>query len=429
MGILKQGAYVCIGIVVFNWIQTWLEPRLPVFIDGYYHPAFKSVYDKFRDNLQNSIERGGSIAVYHRGVLVVDIWGGYADLESKRTWSKDTMTLGFSATKGIAAIIVAKMVEDGFLDYNRPVKDYWPEFAQNGKDNVTVEMLVSHQAGLVAFDETISLLDIRDNPVKVEKMIASQKPFWPPGTRHGYHSLSYGLYVDTLLKKVDPKGRDTTQIFYEDFVKPYDLDIFMNTPLEQYHRVARLYKESIWKMIFKSIVIPKYRAISYNVLTDSSFMGQSSKAIVEFTGGDIEAHNNPTFRQIPCSCCYSTGAARGYAKLYSILANGGQYDGKQLLSKDTIKKLGVALVTGRDATMGIENNFSRGTIIGQNARGDPVLGHPGHGGQNAFADLKNEIGLAYVTNHISLYGLGDDPRFLSLEKEVYAALDAYIATL
>ncbi|KAL4217717.1 hypothetical protein ACF0H5_022458 [Mactra antiquata] len=430
MGILKQGVFLCLGLIVFSNIQSWLTPRLPVVIDGYYHPAFKRVFDKFKSNLESGLEKGAGLAVYHRGVLVVDIWGGYADLEASRPWEKDTISIGFSTTKGVAAIMVAKMVEKGLLDYKRLVMDYWPEFGQNGKDNVTVEMLLSHQAGLAALDEPISLFEFRDNPEKVEKMLASQKPIWPPGTAHGYHAATYGSYVDVLLKKVDPKGRDTAQIFYEDFAKEYDLDMFMNTPLDQYYRVTRLYGEPQWKVLIQSFIIPRYRPLFFTMLTDpDSIVARALKSIIEFTNIKVEMHNNPSLRNIPCSCCYGTGAARGFAKIYSILANGGQYEGKQLLTKESIYKLTETISSGHDLTIGSVTGFSRGTATKPNSLGYPVLGHTGHGGQNAYADLKNEIGMAYLTNHISVYGTGDDPRYVSLEEEVYAALKDYVKTL
>ncbi|KAL4217674.1 hypothetical protein ACF0H5_022416 [Mactra antiquata] len=430
MGILKQGVLLCLGLIVFSNLQSWLTPRLPVVIDGYFHPAFKRVFDKFKSNLESGLEKGAGLAVYHRGVLVVDIWGGYADLEARRPWEKDTMNIGFSTTKGVAAIMVAKMVEKGLLDYKRLVMDYWPEFGQNGKDNVTVEMLLSHQAGLAALDEPISLFEFRNNPERVEKMLASQKPIWPPGTAHGYHAVTYGSYVDVLLKKVDPKGRDTAQIFYEDFAKEYDLDMFMNTPLDQYYRVTRLYAEPTWKVLLQCLTLPRYRPLFFRMLTDpNSIISRASKSIIEFTDGTVDLHNNPAIRNIPCSCCYGTGTARGFAKIYSILANGGQYEGKQLLSKDSIKKLTETISSGNDLTIGSVTSFSRGTSTKPNSLGYPVLGHTGHGGQNAYADLKNEIGMAYLTNHISVYGMGDDPRFVSLEEEVYAALKDYVKTL
>ncbi|XP_053381567.1 beta-lactamase domain-containing protein 2-like [Mercenaria mercenaria] len=216
MGFVKQSVIFCILIILYTYTSTLLEPKLPVNVDGYVHPAFKRVADVFRENVELDRNPGIAFAVYHRGELLVDMWGGDADLEAQIPWSRDTIALAYSVSKGVAAIVVAKMVEKGHLDYARPVAKYWPEFAQQEKGNITVEMLLSHQAGLVTLDEPIHVRDIKDNPEKVDKILARQKTSWLAGTNFGYHSLSSGPYVDTLVKKADPKGRDIVQIFKED---------------------------------------------------------------------------------------------------------------------------------------------------------------------------------------------------------------------
>nr|KAG5690854.1 hypothetical protein BaRGS_031206 [Batillaria attramentaria] len=173
--------------------------------------------------VEDGSERGASFAVYHQGERLVELWGGYADPASKRPWREDTVTQAFSVTKGVSAIAVAKLVEKGQLDYKKLVKDYWPEFAQNGKANVTVEMLLSHQAGLATMGgASVSLEEYKNDWKKVEKLMAAAAPEYPPGHAVGYHAVTFGMYVDALIRRADPKHRNLTQFFQDEIAKPFD---------------------------------------------------------------------------------------------------------------------------------------------------------------------------------------------------------------
>ncbi|XP_060588557.1 beta-lactamase domain-containing protein 2-like [Ruditapes philippinarum] len=292
MGFIRQSVTFCVLIVLYTYISSLLEQKLPVNVDGYYHPAFKRVAEVFRKSVENNRNPGIAFAAYHKGDLVFDMWGGYADFEAQSPWKNDTITLGYSASKGVAAIVVAKMVEMGYLDYNRPIAHYWPEFAQQGKENITVEMLMSHQAGLAIIDESIHLRDIKENPEKVERILARQKTSWPAGQALGYHTVSYGPYVDTLVRKADPKGREITKIFKEDIADIHGLDMWMNTPNDQFYRAARINQDPIWKFLLKAFMVPKYAKMFTNlILFPKSVFARSTQTVVELAEYAPDRHS------------------------------------------------------------------------------------------------------------------------------------------
>ncbi|KAL4219256.1 hypothetical protein ACF0H5_021838 [Mactra antiquata] len=427
MGLYKVGVIIALTLIVLSYIKDGFKTRVPpAEVYGYHHPAFKRVAEKFRDNIKSGKERGAAIAVYIKDELVVNMWGGFADMEALRPWSENTITVANSVSKGIVGIIVATFVEKGLLKYECPVTDYWPEFGQNGKENITVEMLLSHQAGLTVIDPGVSLIDVRDNPLKVEKILAQQSPMWTPGTVQAYHTLTYGLFLDALIRKVDPQHRDTPTIFYEDIAKPFGLDMYMNTPTTEYYRTARVYEDSIDTMLLEALFLEDYRDLCMNLkYYPDSIVVRSLKSVLEYTKG-VSVHNNPELRNIPNSCCYGTGTARGFAKLYSILSNGGNYKGRQLLSETAINRLSTPVVSGYDVTLTSNITYGLGSRIKRNSKGNHVMwGYTGHGGQAVWADTTNHISIAYLTNYFSLYGNGDDPRYLSLEEAVYDSLQEY----
>ncbi|KAL3871009.1 hypothetical protein ACJMK2_039034 [Sinanodonta woodiana] len=355
------------------------------------------------------------------------MWAGYADIEAARRWRNTTLSLIFSSTKGLAAIVVALMVDRGHLDYKKPVSDYWPEFAQNGKENITVEMLVSHQSGLVVLDEPLYTRELVTDPMKVEDVLARQATSWPAGTSLGYHVVTYGLYVDRLVSKADPKQRSMEQIFREEIAEPFGIDVYMNAPRGEFYRIAREQFVPSWKMLLMCFRSPKYFKIIGNyLLFPSSLIGRSIRTLKEFT--ELNLLNNPEIREITVSSYSATGTARGLAKLYGILANGGTYQGKQLLSKEVIEKLSSTVIEGFDVVIQADGvKYGPGVQIKLNPWGQTVYGHTGHGGQVAMADPSNDLGIAYITNFISIYSMGDDPRYLDLEKATYEGLRKYQA--
>ncbi|KAL3870979.1 hypothetical protein ACJMK2_039004 [Sinanodonta woodiana] len=423
MGLIKQALLLLVISLAINFIPGLWRQRPPLNIDGYFHPDFKNVADVFREWFQVRGEDDGvAFTLYHKGELVLDMWGGYADLESERPWHKDTISEVFSATKGVAAIVVATMVEKGLLDYKKPVSHYWPEFAQNGKDNITVEMLVSHQGGLLLLDNPIYYRDLKDNITRVEESLVKQKPVFPPGSAHGYHALTFGVYVDRLVAKADSKRRTMEEIFQEDIAKPFDIDFYMNTPKPEYHRVARLHSPTLWATI-KTWILEPQRIWNFLKMwiNKNPYLNGAFSVISGIN--KVEGHNSPDVREVTVSSYSGTGSARGLAKLYGILANGGSTDGKQLLSKSTIEQLSIPAVSGQEVLFNIKGiTFGLGTMLKNNTKGQYMFGHAGLGGQEGYGDLNTGLGIGFITNCISTE-MAEHSLYVSLKKAIADTLD------
>ena len=181
-------------------------------LQGEVAPGFEEVASEFEKNFAQRKEVGAACAVYHEGRKVVDLWGGYRDRVALASWEEDALVLVFSATKGVSALTVALAHSRGLIDYDEKVAAYWPEFAQNSKENITVRQLLSHQAGLCAIDEPLNVEVLADLEA-VASILARQRPAWEPGTRHGCHYLSLGLYEGELIGRTDPQHRSLGRFF------------------------------------------------------------------------------------------------------------------------------------------------------------------------------------------------------------------------
>ena len=198
---------------------------------GHVSPGFEPVRDAFADNFVRRRELGGACCVYHRGEKVVDLWGGIRNKGTGEPWEPDTMVVVHSATKGLAAMTLALAHSRGWLDYDERVARYWPEFAQNGKDRITVRQLLAHQAGLFAIDEPVDRSVVADLD-RLAIVLARQTPAWEPGTRQAYHALTLGFYEGELLRRVDPRHRSLGQFFHDEIAAPLGEDVYLRLPEE-----------------------------------------------------------------------------------------------------------------------------------------------------------------------------------------------------
>src|SRR5579864_5332482 len=175
-------------------------------VQGHVSRGFELVREVFIENFARRHELGGACCAYPHGEKVVDLWGGIRNKRTSEPWEQDTMVIVWSATKGLAAMTLAIAHSRGWLDYEAPVCRYWAEFAQQGKEKITVRQLLAHQAGLFAFAEPVDRSVVADLD-RLAIVLARQKPAWEPGTRQGYHALTLGFYEGELLRRVDPQHR------------------------------------------------------------------------------------------------------------------------------------------------------------------------------------------------------------------------------
>ena len=210
---------------------------MTVEVHGACEPRFAKVRDAFAENFARHGDVGAACAVYHRGRLVVDLWGGLADRAAGRPWTQDTLALVFSTTKGVAAACILRLVERGLLDLDAPIARYWPEFAANGKADIPVRWALCHKVGLAAVEGTFTLDQVFAwDPVVAA--IAAQKPNWEPGTQHGYHARSYGWMTGELVRRIT--GQSFGRYVADEIAAPLGLELWVGLPAALEPRVAAL---------------------------------------------------------------------------------------------------------------------------------------------------------------------------------------------
>jgi CubicO group peptidase (beta-lactamase class C family) len=387
----------------------------PTNVDGSVAPDFDEVRTEFERNFSERGDIGAAVAVYWRGEKVVDLWGGRRAPEGDAPWDRGTMVVVQSVTKGLSAMTLAVANARGWLDYEAPVALYWPEFAQNGKAAVTVRQLLGHEAGLVLLDERLTNEKLRDLDY-VARLLAGQKPAWPPGTRYGYHTMTLGLYMQELIRRVDPAHRTLGRFFHEEIAVPLGLEFYIGLPPEiPAERLATIKTLTPWRGLLALRYTPiavTMKMIRPGSLLRRSFMGLSADP------------NDRRYLEVEVPAGNGVGTARAIARAYSCFAEGGAELG---ITPETFAHIAEPPVVSRpvDEVLGVPSYFSLGFLrpgpdiaFGSSPR---AFGAPGAGGSFAFADPDARLAYAYVMNKLDFY-LEDDPREKALRDAVYRAI-------
>lgn len=380
-------------------------------------PGYEPVREAFAENFKRRREIGAACCVYRKGEKVVDLWGGVRNIATNEPWQEDTMALVYSATKGLAAMTLAVAHSRGWLDYDELVCTYWPEFAQNGKEKVTVRQLLAHQAGLFVLDEPIDRNLIADLD-RLAVVLARQKPAWEPGTRQAYHAVTIGFYEGELLRRVDPQHRSLGQFFQDELATPLGLDFYIRLPESiPDSRLAPLIDPSLVEMVF-----------GFPFRMGLAALNRRSNIRRALLGSEL-AHDAkciyPRNLEIPAGG--GVGTARAIARAYSVFATGGNELG---LRPETLRELQAPAVPAKhgfyDQCMKGEVQFSLG-FMKANAGfefGNPTaFGAPGAGGSLGFADPATQIGYGYIPNRKGVT-IGGDPRDVALRRALYTATPA-----
>jgi CubicO group peptidase (beta-lactamase class C family) len=376
-------------------------------LGGWVEHDFEPVLDAFAENFDERGEVGAAVCVYVDGRPVVDLWGGLADATEGKAWKPDTVTLVYSSTKGVTSVCANLLIERGRLDPDATVAQYWPEFAANGKEAITVRQVMSHEAGLpfVVGDFTL------DEVLAWEPMVralAAQAPIWPPGTQHGYHMRTFGWLVGELVRRID--GRTVGTLWREEIATALELDFWIGLPEEIEARVARLVPP-------KADLGALLKQFGEDLLLTQVFSNPSGLF------GYNEMWNTRALRACELPSSNGIGDARSLARMYASCI--GEVEGIRTLQPPTIAAATMEQACGKDAVLMIDSCFGLGFMLGRAfgaANPRSAFGHAGAGGSLAFADPETGLGFGYVMNDLRFDANGD-PRSEELVKAVYRSLE------
>lgn len=396
-------------------------------IQGHVAPGFEEVRQEFERNLTDRGDVGAACAIYHKGRVVADLWGGLRDDVTGEPWREDTMVLVFSTTKGLASMCLAIAHSRGWLDYDRPVAAYWPEFAQAGKQDITVRQLLAHQAGLCAIDEPLTLEKLGDLDGLAE-ILARQKPICPPGLRNAYHAVSLGFYMGELLRRVDPDHRSLGRFFQDQIARLLGLEFHIGLPANVPEcRLARVRMFKRYQLLLHMNTLPPKLVLSYMnpwSLPARTFNNPSLKP--------FDVVNSREYLSVESPAGNGIGTVRSIARAYSAMATGGQELGIRPKTLAELTAPPACPAEGfYDHVLKFETcfhlGFARPYHVSHFSPNGRAFGMAGLGGSFGFADPDAQVGFAYAPNKLGFY-LHDDPRETALRKAMYRCLGRTGAT-
>lgn len=365
--------------------------------------------------------------MYHDGAQVVDLWGGYKDWENQTPWEEDTLVTVFSTTKGISATCMALLNSRGLLDFDEKISTYWPEFAQEGKENVTVRQLLDHKAGLAAIWEELNPTNLADLD-QLAEILARSTLNWVPGDRHGYHALSLGFFESELVRRVDPQQRSIGQFLQDEIVQPHAMEMYIGLPIS-------IPDSRVAKMTTNDPDLqqnPDFQVFAFAVKFQLSETTRQAILNPEFPNGAAEFLDPNTYRTVEVPSANGIVQPRSVAQLYGMLAIGGSSLGLTTSTFDELKAPPITPTFGNwDEILNSETRYRLGylkpwggypfgSVFGNNSN---AFGTPGAGGSVGFADPETKIGFCYAMNNMNTQ-IWDDPRQAALRNAVYNSVGA-----
>ncbi len=374
-------------------------------IQGSADERFEGLRGLLSDLVDNGDDLGVSAAVTIDGEPVVDLWGGWADVDKTTPWEADTITNVWSTTKTMTNLSALVAADRGLIDLDAPVADYWPEFAANGKEGVLVRHLLSHTSGVSGWDQPVTVEDIFDWD-KSTAMLAAQAPWWEPGTASGYHALNQGHLVGEVIRRAD--GRSLGTFFAEEIAGPLGADFHIGLAPEHDHRVAK-------------VVPPPPLDL------DMGALPPDHPAVRTFTGppASAEASWSEGWRRAEIGAAGGHGNARSVARIQSVVACGGEVDGVRLLSGATIERIFDEQSNGVDQVIFLPVRFGIGYALGSEALPfipeGKVCFWGGWGGSMIIVDLDRRMTVAFMMNKMQAGILGN-PSSAAVIEAAYSAL-------
>ncbi len=378
-------------------------------IEGYFAPEFAPVAEAFAQILQQPEQRGAALCVQIAGDTVIDIWGGIQDRVGQQPWQRDTLVNVFSCGKPLLAVVILQLVQEGKLQLDAPMADYWPEFAVLGKETITVRQLLSHQAGLPAIEQQLPAEALYDWSAMTEAL-EQQQPWWPPGTAHGYAPMTYGWLLGELIQRVD--GRSAGKAIAQRISEPLGLGFYVGVPdsdlarISDTSRIKGAQGDTQAQRLLQAIMQPQS-------MTSRAFANPPSI---------LNSSNKPEWRKLEQPAATGHSDARALAGFYMALLQG------RLLDAELLEQMQQEHAYGADKTLLTTTRFGLGCMLEQAdnasasyALGAQAFGHPGAGGSLGCADPELELSMAFVTNSLDLYVL-TDPRAQWLNKQIKRCL-------
>jgi CubicO group peptidase (beta-lactamase class C family) len=370
---------------------------------GFADEGFGPVADAFVDNFRRGAEMGASCAVYHRGRLVVDLYGGTADAPARRPWTADTVSIGFSVSKGLMALCGYLAQQRGLLDFDAPVATVWPEFAANGKQDIVIRDVFAHRAGLMALDADLSLADVLAwDPVI--RAIEAQRPLWTPGTAFAYHALTFGWLTGEILRRVT--GSMPGALLADYLTDDLGVNAWIGLPADQRHRVARMHAPRSRALRTGYRVLPRIlRRVGKAAAVRTMTMGSAFPfSLIDGCAGDF---NTPAVHAAQIPAANGILDARALATIYAAAVS--PVNGVSPLLTEASISDAVTVRSEGDGWSGALNapgiRFSTGFLVNgipfRPLLSDSSFGHDGASGSLGFADADSQTGFGYVNNLIA----------------------------
>ncbi|MFF3464232.1 serine hydrolase domain-containing protein [Streptomyces sp. NPDC001984] len=381
-------------------------------VHGHCDARFAAVRQAFEENFRDRDELGAAVAVTVDGEPVVDLWGGWADEAHTRPWERDTLVNVWSTSKGPVALCAHILADRGLLDLDAPVAAYWPEFAAAGKERVLVRHLLSHRAGLSGLREPHSLEQLYDWELTTARLAATQ-PWWEPGSRSGYHALTYGFLVGEVVRRIS--GLLPGAFLEREVTGPLGIDFTIGLPEKESGRVAEL--------VHARGGLTSEQAAIFSQLAPAALAALTNPVV-----GAAQA-NTPQWRAAEIPAANGHGTARAVAALYGVFAGRGSHGGRLVLSAEAAERVREGQGSCRDLVLGAgfesETEIGLGLwLSGPNGSYGPnprAFGHDGFGGSCGLADPEAGVSLGYVMNRMGPR-IADDPRKMALVDALYSAL-------
>lgn len=377
-------------------------------MDGYTHEDFEGVGKLFERQLART-SGGAAVSIYHRGKPVVDLWGGVRDGDDP--WEEDTVAMCFSTTKGVASTALHILADRGELDYQEPVATYWPEFAANGKESITVSHVMTHSAGLHRIRSLVDSADRMHDWEHMTTALAAAAPAYEPGTRHGYHGLTYGWLAGEIVQRIS--GQSFSDFVRTEIAEPLGTDgLYIGLPESERHRLAplgpigiRRPKREPFKSMEKRIGKELGKLVSR--LPSPVNTRRIVNSLVPRGMEDVLWGPDIMDAAVPAANGFFT--ARSLGRMYGAMANGGEVDGTRFLSTKTIHTIQVPRGKGLDHVLVIPMEWRLGFHRVFTSRGvlPMAFGHFGFGGSGAWADPSRELSLAMVCSRGTGTPIGD----------------------